>query len=406
MLEIDDCSADATAHSFEANNLFRPERRNRELSGLRKRLAILGVPIDNLTVDQALGILERCVDEGGFHQVATANVDFLIKAIRDDDLMAILHSCSMVLPDGMPIVWASRLLRHPLKERVAGADLVPRLAELAARKSYGIYLLGAEEDRSAAATAWINKTYPQARVVGRCSPPFTTLERMNNEAILSDLERTKPDILLVAFGNPKQEKWIAMHQDRLKVPVCVGVGASLDFLSGVQHRAPSRMQASGLEWLHRLYREPRRLAPRYSSNAVGLLRYFSLQLLTAYMQPSARRTHTLSNRWIDGYALVTVSGTFSESAVIDFVALLNKIDEPRAPVILELSGTRHVGADALGALISLRHRMRRQGRPLWLVGVKPSVRRVLRAAILDSRFHFAHDVGHAIRRIDNGNLSG
>ena len=111
-------------------------------------VAVLGVPFNNVTMDEAVKIIEQKIDGGGFHQVATANVDFLMHAIHDQELQNILCSCSLVVPDGMPILWSARLMGSKLKERVCGIDLVPRLAELAARRGYRIYLLGASEKSS------------------------------------------------------------------------------------------------------------------------------------------------------------------------------------------------------------------------------------------------------------------
>ncbi len=378
----------------------RLDRRNRASASLRKRIGILGVPISNLTLDQAIHILDISIRERSFRQVATANVDFLVKAVQDPELMEILHSCSMVLADGMPLVWASRLLQTPLRERATGADLVPRLVELAAQKSYSIYLLGAEESLSLAAAEWIGTHHPGARLVGRYAPPLTPLEKMDHEYILRSIEAAKPDILLVAFGNPKQEKWLAMHRDRLTVPVCVGVGASLNFLSGAHRRAPLWMQRSGLEWLHRLGREPWRLAPRYFSNAVGLLRYFSVQLLAASTQHKTVARGRLSQRWEGRTSIVTINSDFAGPSVTEFESLVYRTSTQDCPIVIDLQATEHVGADAIGALISLGTRMEREGRKLWLVGARPGLRRVLRTAFLDGRFHFSANVLSAGRRLE------
>jgi len=376
----------------------RVDRRNRASASLRKRVGILGVPISNLTIEQAVDILDLYIQEGGFRQIATANVDFLTKAVEDPELMDILRRCSMVLADGMPLVWASRLLGTPLRERATGADLVPRLAELADRKGYGIFLLGAEEEHSLAAAEWIRTMYPNARLAGRYSPPLTSLEEMDHESILCRIEEARPDILLVAFGNPKQEKWLAMHRNRLKVPVCVGVGASLNFLAGAHARAPRWMQSSGLEWLHRLGREPARLAPRYFSNACGLLRYFSVQLLLASMQRAHTRGASLSQYWKGDISVVTVSSSLSGTLVTDFETLLYRTSKPGCPILVDLSGTEHLGADGVGALISLAARMQEEGRNLWLTGARPALRRLLRRSFLGGRFCFSTSMLVTARR--------
>src|ERR1700676_2887531 len=124
------------------------------------RVAILGVAIDNLTMDEVLNAVDAEIAEGGFHQIATANVDFVMNSVHDDELRETLGRCDIVLADGMPLVWASRLLGMKLKERVAGADLVPQLARLSAQCGYRIFLLGSDEESSAGAAAWMLKNFP------------------------------------------------------------------------------------------------------------------------------------------------------------------------------------------------------------------------------------------------------
>ena len=251
----------------------------------RRSVAVLGVPFDNVTMHEAMDLIEEQIEERGFHQVATANVDFVINAIRDRSLQEMLCSCDLVVPDGMPIVWASRLMGARLKERVSGIDLIPRLAELASKRCYGIYLLGASERSSQRAAEALKRRFPDLRIVGRYSPPVTPLAEMDHEAILRRIEEAQPDVLLVAMGHPKQERWLAMHRHRLKVPLCMGIGASLDFLAGEFSRAPMWMQSAGLEWLYRAAQEPRRLAQRYLTDAYGLARHLPVQVAASAIQP-------------------------------------------------------------------------------------------------------------------------
>src|SRR5215469_9547109 len=231
-------------------------------------VAVLGVPFNNVTMDEAVKIIEEKIEGGGYHQVATANVDFLMHAIHDKELRDILCACSLVVPDGMPILWSARLMGSPLKERVCGIDLVPRLAELSARRGYSIYLLGASDKSSQRAAEILEERYPGLRIAGRYSPPVRPLEQMNHEEILERIELARPDILLVAFGNPKQEKWLSMHRNRLRVPVSIGIGGSLDMIAGKLTRAPRWIQKCGMEWLFRAAQEPRRLARRYVVDAL------------------------------------------------------------------------------------------------------------------------------------------
>ncbi len=367
--------------------------------GLR-RIAILGVPIDNLSMDETIEAMDRLIETEGFHQVATANVDFLMKAIGDNELMDILHRCELVLPDGMPLVWASRFMGTPLKERVTGADLLPRLAELSQRKQRRLFLLGATEQHSSAAAKWIMSHYPGAQIAGRYSPPFGSIDDMDHDYILDLIKEASVDILLVAFGNPKQEKWLAMHRSRLQVPLCIGVGASLDFLSGTHARAPEWMQRSGLEWIHRFYKEPRRLGSRYTNNALGVLRHLSLQMLAVSTQPRSSALSRISLFQEDHALVVTLVGQFTGPLVADFEDALSEIDESYA-LVLDLHLTTSIGADAMGILVDLSIRMRDHGNDIWLVGMRPSLRRLFRSAFLHERlFRLAPKVADALRRID------
>ncbi len=137
----------------------------------RRSVAVLGVPFDNVTMHEAMDLIEEKIEEQGFHQVATANVDFIVNAIHDQSLQEMLCSCDLVVPDGMPIVWASRLMGSRLKERVSGVDLIPRLAELASKRRYGIYLLGASENSSRRASEVLKKRLSEA---AHRRPPLPT----------------------------------------------------------------------------------------------------------------------------------------------------------------------------------------------------------------------------------------
>jgi N-acetylglucosaminyldiphosphoundecaprenol N-acetyl-beta-D-mannosaminyltransferase len=242
-------------------------------------VSILGVPFHNVSQQEALEWVEGAIASGAAHQVATANVDFLSHAQKDPYVKRVLRECSLVLADGMPIVWASRLMGKPLQQRVTGVDLVPLLAQASSDRGYSIYLLGADAGVMARAVAELRRQYPNIHIVGCDSPKAASLEEMDHESMLRRIENAKPDILLVAFGNPKQERWIYMHRDRLRVPVSIGIGGTLDLLAGRLRRAPLWMQRSGLEWLYRASQEPLRLFPRYFRNALTLLRYLPADVM-------------------------------------------------------------------------------------------------------------------------------
>src|SRR6185436_16019915 len=232
-------------------------------SSMAAPVAILGVPFDSVTTAETIDIIARMIESRRPHYIATANVDFLVQAAQDIELRRILFDAHLVLCDGTPLLWASRLLGNPLPERVAGADLVPLLIQVAAQKGYRLFFLGATSESAEKAVANLQRQYPKLVIAGHYSPPFSQLLEMDHDEIKRRIKEARPDLLFVSFGCPKQEKWMAMHYRTLGVPVSVGVGATIDFLAGQVRRAPRWMQRSGSEWIFRLAQEPRRLFRRY-----------------------------------------------------------------------------------------------------------------------------------------------
>lgn len=363
-------------------------------------VAILGIAIDNLTMREVLNAVEAKIAEGGFHQIATANVDFLINSVRDEELRETLVRCDIVLADGMPLVWASRLLGTGLKERVAGADLLPQLANLSAQRGYRIFLLGASEECSAGTANWMRQNFPAVCIAGRYCPIRQPLEQMDHEDILSRIEEATPDILLVAFGNPKQEKWLAMHRHRLKVPVCIGVGGSFDFLSGRVSRAPLWMQHNGLEWLYRTIQEPSRLAKRYARNLVGLLRYLPIQIVVTAIQTKKRSQAEITNETVGAAKVLRINGDFTGAPLSRFETDVRSAIVSGSHIVLDMSKTASIGADALGTLIHVLSAARRSKRELWLAGLHPFLLWVVRAARLGRSFRIVPGVAEALRRIE------
>ena len=203
---------------------------------------------------------------------------------RDDNLRSILGHADLVLCDGKPIVWASRLLGGGLPARVAGSDLIPRLLKRAEEKGWRVFLLGGSPEVGSDAARLVAAAYPALGELAHYSPPFRPLDEMDDADIIARVHAAKPDLMLVCFGCPKQEKWIARHRLALAVPVMIGAGATIDFLAGRMARAPVWMRRSGMEWLFRLLQEPTRLAKRYADD---FLHFFPAILLQRWRQRPA-----------------------------------------------------------------------------------------------------------------------
>jgi N-acetylglucosaminyldiphosphoundecaprenol N-acetyl-beta-D-mannosaminyltransferase len=211
-----------------------------------------------------LAQIDEFVKSGEPHQIVTVNVDFLNITHRDPSFVRVLNQAAVSVPDGMPLLWVSRLVGQRLPERITGTDLLLGSAALAACRGYSIFLLGAAPGVAAEAGAVLQARYPGLRIAGAYSPPecgdFTPEE---NAQIVAQIRAARPDMLFVALGTPKQEKWIHANLQELGVPVCVGVGGVFNFITGRIPRAPEPLQKAGLEWLFRLALEPRRLWRRY-----------------------------------------------------------------------------------------------------------------------------------------------
>jgi N-acetylglucosaminyldiphosphoundecaprenol N-acetyl-beta-D-mannosaminyltransferase len=216
-------------------------------------LFILGVRVDAVTFDQVLASIEAFIVEGRPRQVVTVNPEFVMAAQSDAEFRHIINTSALALPDGIGIWWASRRLDRPLPERIPGVDLVERLAELSAQRGYRLFFLGAMPGVADRAVEVLRGRYPGLAVAGtRGGSPRVEDEAAN----VACVQAAHPDILLVAYGAPAQDRWIARHMSRLGVAVCIGVGGSFDYIAGVRPRAPRWIRRLGLEWLHRLITQP------------------------------------------------------------------------------------------------------------------------------------------------------
>lgn len=216
---------------------------------------ILGVNVDAVTMAEAVAHVTAAMDVRANVMIATANAEMIMRATHDEELRDILNAAALVVPDGAGTVWAARHLGHAMPERVAGYDLAQELLRRAPAEGRRIYFFGAAPGVAEKAKEKAEQLYPGIEIVGVRNGFFSPAD---NAAIIAEIRAARPDLLLVALGVPKQEKWIAAHLAALDVPAAIGVGGTLDVMAGVMKRAPYWMQKAKLEWLFRGLMQPKR----------------------------------------------------------------------------------------------------------------------------------------------------
>lgn len=243
------------------------------------RVNILGVGISAINMELALDLIDAWISEAESKYVCVTPVHSVMECQRDSELRHIQNTSGLTTPDGMPLVWLSRLRGHNCVDRVYGPDLMLALCNHSIIKGYRHYFYGGEEGVPDRLAANLKTRFPEIDIVGSYSPPFRKLTPEEDEKIVQMINNCDPDIVWVGLGAPKQEYWMATHLDRLTASALIGVGAAFDFHAGLKSQAPYWMQRSGLEWLFRLLSEPKRLWKRYLYDNPHFLLLLLLQML-------------------------------------------------------------------------------------------------------------------------------
>jgi N-acetylglucosaminyldiphosphoundecaprenol N-acetyl-beta-D-mannosaminyltransferase len=225
---------------------------------------VLGIPIALTDYDEAMDVMEGMIARRDPGYVCALAVHGLMVGRTDPEMRAALMGASLVVPDGMPLVWAANALGENLPNRVYGPELMLRYSHRCAERGHRVWLYGGRDQASLIELALrMRRRHPGIRIVGGYSPPYRTLTQQEEDGILRQIDEARPDVLWVGIGVPKQEKWMARMRGSVDVPVMCGVGAAFDFHAGRISQAPPWMQERGLEWTYRIAQEPRRLLPRY-----------------------------------------------------------------------------------------------------------------------------------------------
>lgn len=238
---------------------------------LKQRL--LNTYVNNVNMSETIAFIEKMIASDKKSYVVAINVDVVMKIEQDPYLKKIVDSANMVLVDGMPLVWVSKFHQKPIKAKISGSDLVPLLCDNSVEKNHTIFIIGGKEGIAEKAKLRLEGKYPGIKIVGTYAPPFGfEKDEEELEKINTMISEVHPDLLIVCFGCPKQEKWVYENYKNYDASVSVCAGATVDFLAGNISRAPKWMSDHGLEWFYRFLQEPKRMFKRYFIDDVKIIK--------------------------------------------------------------------------------------------------------------------------------------
>ena len=359
-------------------------------------LVLLGTPFHDMTMSGTLDWIAHLIEQRLPSYIVTANLDFAAQASKDPELQRIIVEAELVLCDGMPLLWISQLNSHPLRERVAGSDLIPKLAERSAEEGWRIFLLGGDPASLEAAGQNLQRKHPGLIIAGSYSPPFAPLHELDTAAITARIKSAAPDILLVAFGCPKQEKWIYQHYRDLGVPCCIGVGATIDFLAGKVHRAPPWIARLGLEWVFRLVQEPGRLAGRYFQDVLFLFSQLWREkkgaMRSAIAATAGSTLHAIHARDVE---VLHWSGPL-------IVGTIERLTTPsyNGPFIIDISGVTLLDSRGLGHLLKILRQAWKKGQLGCYASPSAKVRSILEMTRLHRVIPTADSIKSALKLLN------
>ena len=236
------------------------------------RIKFLNTYIDSLTIQEAVDEAENLIQKLGSSYIVTPNLDHIVMLETDKEFAEIYSNADLILADGKPLIWISKLLKKPIKEKISGSDFFPRMCNMCADKGYSIFILGAAEGVADKAAENLCNKFNGLKIAGTYSPPFGfEKDEKELEKINSIVNCGFPDVLAVSLGSPKGEKFLYRHLAEYEVSLGISIGATIDFEAGNVKRAPKWMSEIGLEWLFRITQEPKRLIKRYWNDAVKII---------------------------------------------------------------------------------------------------------------------------------------
>lgn len=243
------------------------------------RANVLGVQVSAIDMAGALAVADHCLSSGERGYICLTGVHGVMEAFKDSHFRLILNRSLLNAPDGMPMTWVGRMQGHLRMDRVFGPDLMLELCRLSAKRGYRQFLYGGQAGVADLLAEALTARIPGLQIVGTHTPPFRNLDEHEQDQLIGEIRRTRPDILWVGLSTPRQERFMVQYYDRLQVPLMVGVGAAFDYHTGRIRDCAPWIKRAGLQWLHRLIQDPKRLARRYFRTHPAFVWHISMQLL-------------------------------------------------------------------------------------------------------------------------------
>ncbi len=351
---------------------------------------VAGLPFHPLAQEEALRECMRMIEDPRPNYLVTANSDFAAQADRDPELKRIVFLADRILCDGQPLVWFSRLFKCPIPERVAGSDLVFPLLQQCAETGKRVYFMGTSEENLERLTRKLRERLPDLVISGSFAPPIGAIEEWDNARIVAKIREARPHLLLVALGCPKQEKWIYRFARPAGIPLSIGVGASLDFITGAQVRAPRWIRKIGFEWFWRLLNDPRRLFQRYLVDAYYLAVLNLRQWLSVEKSRPLAKGTLAENPSLAGIARVIVlSGDIDAGRI---PTLPTPSTPLRQPLVVDCRRVRLLDSSGIGFLVRLSRLARQSGQTMCLLQPSPAVASVIETVKLQDQLPAVHTV--------------
>ena len=348
--------------------------------------SLLGLPFDQVDVDQAVRIINQAIATKARCFLSTPNLNFIVQAKRDDSFYESVIYSDLVVADGMPVIWTAKLLGIPLRSRVAGSSLFERLQNTQRDKPISVFFLGGQGDVAQEAADKLNDTSVGMVACGALNPGMGSVESMSSDEIIEQINAANPDFLVVSLGAKKGQQWIMHNRERLNASVISHLGAVVNFVGDTVQRAPKRWQKMGLEWLWRIVQEPL-LWKRYFIDGLWFLRFMVTHVLPLALYQKLLRGHADKNLFMEivsdaeggsvemqlGGAATAMNGVVLRSGCRRILEQLQAI--PR--VSINCADLDYIDSSALGTLMLLKANILRRGGALGLFRVSRRIRRLM-----------------------------